>query len=84
MTLQSHDTGDRRGGPFDRRVADLEAKYSTIIRRLDTIDETLEGLTTLKDQITGVLNFLRYVGWGGIVTIALFILRYIVKDVGGH
>lgn len=76
---------DRR--PVDRRVGDLEEKYSTIIRRLDTIDHTLTDqnvviaeLTTLKDQIQGVLNFVKFVGFAGLGTMGLFLLRYVVKD----
>lgn len=79
---------DRRTG-IDRRMTDLEEKYATIIHRLDTIDDTLSdqniaiaGLTTLRNQVEGVLNFLKFVGFAGLGTMGLFLLRYIVKDLG--
>lgn len=75
---------DRRDGPLDRRVYDLEEKYDTIINRLNTIDITLEGITTLRDQVTGVINFVKFVGWGGLATMGIFLVRYIVKDMVGH
>lgn len=80
---------DDRRDWIDRRVVSLEQQYTTIITRLDTIDDTLSGqniaiagLTTLKNQIEGVIYFLKFVGWAGIVTIALFIVRFAVKDLG--
>lgn len=68
---------DRRDGPIDRRVYDLEQKYDTIIDRLDTIDATLAGITSLKLKIEGVLYFLQWVGAGILLTLALFLIRFL-------
>ena len=70
---------ERRQG-FDRRVTDLESTYSAILERLDKIEATLTPLVVLSNQITGVLYFLRFVGWGGLATIGFFLLRFLTKS----
>lgn len=68
---------DQRVGPLDRRVSDLEGKYSTIIERLDTIDANITELNTLKNQIQGMINLVKFVGWGGLITMAILLIKYL-------
>lgn len=69
---------ERRGG-VERRIDALEDNYSTIIRRLNTLDASVADINTLKSQIQGMINLIKFVGWGGIIAIIAFVVRDFAK-----
>lgn len=62
---------DRRSG-IDRRVTMLETNYASILVRLD-------GLDAMKNQITGMVNLVRFVGIGGVLASLAALVHYLSK-----
>lgn len=60
---------------MDRRIDVLEDNYSTIVKRLNTLDTNFSDLNKLREQIQGMINLVKFVGWGGIIAIIVFIFR---------
>lgn len=68
---------DRRDGRMDRRVESLEEKYSTIITRLDKIDDDIAGFTAIKNQIIGMVSLVKYVTLTGLLLLAAAVVKYL-------
>lgn len=68
---------DRRDGRMDRRVESLEEKYSTIITRLDKIDDDIAGFTAIKNQVIGMVSLVKYVTLTGLLLLAAAVVKYL-------
>lgn len=82
MTDKSLSWSDRQ---LPSRVDSLEEKYRTIITRLDAIDVNvktinmnMKDIEALKNQITGMVNLVRFVGIGGVLACGAVLIKYLM------
>ena len=61
---------DDRRMNFDRRLSALETNYTIIFTRLD-------GLDAIRNQITGMVVLVKFIGWGGIIGAGMVVLNYL-------
>ncbi len=73
------DTEDRRSGPFDRRLTKLEENYNTIMSQLNETAKTMREFEALRNQIQGMVNMIKFVGWSGFVGIVLVVGKMLMN-----
>lgn len=64
---------------MDRRLDTLEANYQDISRRLGSLDNKMGELDALKNQISGMINLVKFVGFSGLVTLVVFMAKSLSK-----